>query len=238
MRLKKIGWILSVCMIPLFVLAQVDQFKLNTLPKGSILRNVVAQPQMIEGKMALRIELMEEVVKSGKAGIDYGDSPTFVQLPIKIQNGTIEVEIFARRSTQAMADARAFVGLAYRIDANASSYESVYLRPLNGLKLNPPSPRDKKAVQYYAYPEWKFDRLRQEYPDGRYEAGADIRDNEWITLKLDLNENHVRVSVNNIEVMNLIETKKNPTKGSIGLWVDIGTEAWFSNLRITTSSQK
>ena len=37
------------------------------------------------------------------------------------------------------------------------------------------------AVQYFAYPDWKFDRLREEFPDGRYEAGADIGPDEWIT---------------------------------------------------------
>ena len=62
--------------------------------------------------------------------------------------------------------------LAYRVVDTEARFESVYLLPLNGRKTNPPSPRDKRAIQYFAYPDWKFDRLRKEYPDGRYESRA------------------------------------------------------------------
>lgn len=61
-----------------------------------------------------------------------------------------------------------------------------YLRQLNGRKTNPPSPRDQRAVKYFAYPDWKFDRLGEEFPDGRYEAGADIGPDEWTTLRIDI----------------------------------------------------
>jgi hypothetical protein len=59
-----------------------------------------------------------------------------------------------------------------------------------------PSPRDQRAVQYFAYPDWKFDRLRQEYPDGRYEAGADIGPDEWITLRIDIDGTRLTAAVN------------------------------------------
>jgi hypothetical protein len=36
------------------------------------------------------------------------------------------------------------------------------------------SPRDQRAVQYFAYPDSKFDRLRQEFPDGRYEGAQTL----------------------------------------------------------------
>jgi hypothetical protein len=38
--------------------------------------------------------------------------------------------------------------------------------------------------------------LRNEYPDGRYESWADIADDEWIPLKLDIDDARVRVSIN------------------------------------------
>jgi hypothetical protein len=47
--------------------------------------------------------------------------------------------------------------------------------PLTG--QNRPSPRDQRAIQYFGYPDWKFDRLREQYP-GDYEAGADIGPDE------------------------------------------------------------
>jgi hypothetical protein len=47
--------------------------------------------------------------------------------------------------------------------------------PLNGRKTNPPSPRDQRAIQYFAYPNWKFDRLREQYPDGGLRSGRGHR---------------------------------------------------------------
>ena len=110
---------------------------------------------------------------------------------------------------------------------------SVYLRPLNGRKKSPPAPRDRRAVQYFAYPDWKFPRLREQYPDGRYEAGADIGDDEWIRLKLDIDGTRVTVSVDGKVELALAETKATPAPGGIGLWVGIGAEGYFANLRVT-----
>jgi hypothetical protein len=43
---------------------------------------------------------------------------------------------------------------------------------------SPPEPR--RRLQYFAYPDWKFDRPREAHPDGRYETGADIAPDEWL----------------------------------------------------------
>ena len=211
--------------------APAQVWPLDALPAGAVLRKVTAAVQEHAGRKALRVELTDEV-SSDWFGRDYGDKPTFVRIPAGLKDGRIEVDLWARRNGKGPKDARAFVGLAYRINADASAYESVYLRPLNGRKLNPPAPRDLRAVQYYAYPDWKFDRLRSEYPDGRYEAGADIRDAEWTTLRLELDGPRVQVFVNDQPVLDLKEAKATPVAGDIGLWVDIGTEAWFQNLRV------
>jgi hypothetical protein len=104
---------------------------------------------------------------------------------------------------------------------------------LNGQKTNPPSPRDRRAIQYSAYPNWKFDRLREQYPDGDYEAGADIGSDEWITLKLDIDDTRLTATVNGTETLALSETKAAPGAGAVGLFVDIGSESFFSNLKIT-----
>ena len=95
------------------------------------------------------------------------------------------------------------------------------------------APRDRRAIQYFAYPDWRFGRLREEYPDGRYEAGADIAGDEWIALRLDIDEDRVSVVVDGIEGLAVREPKATPASGAIGLWVDIGTEGYFANLRIT-----
>jgi hypothetical protein len=46
----------------------------------------------------------------------------------------------------------------------------------------------------------------------------------------------VTVTVNNFETLTITETKAPPVTGDIGLFVDIGTEAYFSNLRKTPVS--
>jgi hypothetical protein len=208
-------------------------YDLLEVPAGASLHEVTAAPAEYKGRKALKIEFTDTANK-GPPGVDLlFDMPTFVLIPGNFQNGTIEVDILGRLNGKGLPDARAFVGLAYRVVGDGARFESVYLRPLNGRKTNPPSPRDKRAIQYFAYPDWKFDRLRKEYPDGRYEAGADIADDEWIRLKLDIDDTRVRVSVNGKEEFAPTDLKAAPEAGGIGLWVGRGTEGYFSNLRIT-----
>ena len=159
--------------------------------------------------------------------------PTFVVVPADFSLGTIEVDIFARLTPTAPGYARAFAGLAYHLTDRGDRFEAIYLRPLNGLKLNPPPPRHGRAVQYFAYPDWKYQRLRDEYPEGTFEAGADIGPNEWIHLKLDIAESTVDATVNGVEVLRVDDVKAPTTAGALGLFVDIGTEAYFSNLTVT-----
>ena len=207
-------------------------YALEALPSGATLRKVTAAPADYKGRKALKVELVK-TVNDGRPGIDFGDTPTFVAIPANFRNGTIEVDLLGRLNGKGPPDARAFVGLAYRIVEDGSRFESVYLRPLNGRKTNPPAPRDRRAIQYFAYPDWRFGRLREEYPDGRYEAGADIAGDEWIALRLDIDEDRVSVVVDGIEGLAVREPKATPASGAIGLWVDIGTEGYFANLRIT-----
>jgi hypothetical protein len=220
----------GTCLIPRALCAQT--YDLSILPPGAINHRVTATPAEIKGRKALKVEL-DPKSRAGQPGVDFGDTDTFVMIPASFRNGTIEVDLLGRLQPDAPPDMRAFTGLAYRIAPDGKRFESAYVRPLNGLRLNPPPPRDKRAVQYFAYPDWRFDRLRQAYPDGRYEAGANIAGDEWIALRLDVEENKVRVAVNGEERLVVTEPKAAPVAGNVGLWVDIGTEAYFANLRIT-----
>ncbi|OAX48479.1 hypothetical protein [Paenibacillus sp. AD87] len=207
-------------------------YDLGTLPEGAKLYSVTASPTIMDGRQALRVTLTDEASK-GEPNIDFIDMPTFLRIPGDFKNGTISVNLFSKLRDDAPPYARGFAGLAYRIGNSGDVFEAVYLRPLNGLKVKPESPRDKRAVQYFSYPNWKFDRLRQEYPDGRFEAGANIGPAEWINLTLEIAETYLTVFVDGAECMSLDKTKAEVTTGDIGLFVDIGTEAFFSELRIT-----
>lgn len=203
---------------------------LHTVPDGLVLNSVTARPALAAGRRALRIELREDVTVQGKPNVDFVDMPTFAVLPASFENGIISVDVLSRLNSNAPDYARAFAGLAYRIADDLSSFESVYLRPLNGVGLNPPPPRDRRAAQYFAYPDWRFARLRENYPDGRFEAAADIAPDTWINLRLEIKGEALNVQVNGQQIMAFSQTKSLPKSGNIGLFVDIGTEAFFSNL--------
>lgn len=204
---------------------------LDVLPAGGFLNSVTAESVAVAGRRALRVELTGAAA-SGVPGVDYIDQPTFVQIPAAFENGVVEVDVLGRLSDSAPDYARAFAGIAYRIAEDLNTFEAVYVRPLNGAKTDPPEPRVRRAVQYFAYPEWKYERLREEYPDGRYESGADIGPEEWIHLRLEVNDVRLRASVNGVPVLDLDGTKAAPIQGDVGLFVDIGTVAFFSNLSI------
>lgn len=207
-------------------------FDLAALPLDSTLHGVVAWPSTAAGRRALRVEL-SDAARTGRPDIDFIDQPTFLALPIGFRDGTIRVDILSRLASGAPDYARGFAGLAYRIAAARDRFEAVYLRPLNGRKVAPPPPRDRRAVQYFAYPDWRYEQLRATAPDGRYEAGADIGPDEWTTLALHIAGQRLRVEVNGQTVLTLEETKAVPEDGAIGLFVDIGTEAYFSNLSLS-----
>ena len=65
-----------------------------------------------------------------------------------------------------------------------AAYESIYLRPRVGRSDNQLA--RNHTVQYYAYPDYKFDRLRKESP-GMYETTAPVDINEWITMRIEVN---------------------------------------------------
>lgn len=207
-------------------------YDLGALPKGARPQFVTADPFTMGGQQALRVTLTDEASK-GEPNVDFIDMPTFLMIPADFKNGNISVNLFSKLRDDAPSYARGFAGLAYRISDSGDVFEAVYLRPLNGLKTKPESPRDKRAVQYFAYPDWRFERLRQEYPDGRFEAGANIGPAEWVNLTLEIDETRLTVFVDGTECITLDKTKAEVITGNIGLFVDIGTEAFFSELRIT-----
>ena len=91
-------------------------------------------------------------------------------------NGTIEVDLAGKPRTGAGADARGFVGLAFRMSADPSRYECFYVRPTNGRADD--QVRRNHATQYISMPEYDWSRLRREAP-GRYESYVDLVPGEW-----------------------------------------------------------
>lgn len=201
----------------------------DLLPEA-VLRSVSATAVEKGGRTAVRVELLERISRDGIPDVDYVDMPTMAELPIDFADGTIEVDVWSELNGFWPDGARGFAGLAFRVVGEASGFESLYVRPTNG--RGAPSPRSERAVQYFAYPDWRFERLRDEFP-GVYETGADIALGEWITLRVRATADRVEAFVNGEPCLDVSPTLVAPTRGHLGLFVDIGTIGYFSNLRVS-----
>jgi hypothetical protein len=176
----------------------------------------------------------KEVVKVIKdSTVNQPDAPTFTKLKgVAFKNGTIEVKVLSRLLPDAPQSARGFIGVAFRINDSASKFESIYIRPTNG-RANEQIRRNH-SIQYFSYPDYPFSRLRKEAPE-QYESYADMGLNEWITLKIVVLDSQAKLFINDSKqpslIVNDLKLGSNAA-GAIGLWVDIGTEGYFSDVKI------
>ena len=147
-------------------------------------------------------------------------------------NGVIEVEVCSRILPDAPDLARGFIGLAFHIAENDSRFESFYLRPANGRDCTDPL-RRQHVVQYFCYPTYTFQYFRDRQITC-YESPADIGLGEWIKLRLTVDNGCGTLSVNGAPLLKVEQMLLGPqARGGVGLFVDIGTEGLFRNLRIT-----
>lgn len=219
--------ILSVLIISFLFGSATIHAQAIKLTKDRLTPNMVFMSfERVMGKEALR------VVKDST--IQKVDEPTFVRLNgIDFTNGTIEVKVLSRLLKNAPETARGFIGVAFRINEANSRFESIYIRPTNGRADD--QVRRNHSIQYFSYPDYKFDRLRQEAPE-RYESYADMTLNEWITLKIVVKGPEAKLYLNDAKQPALLvkDMKQSVgTAGGIGLWVEVGTEGYFSDLKIT-----
>jgi hypothetical protein len=190
--------------------------------------NVSMRAEKLMGKDVIKV-IKDSTVKEV-------DEPTFVKIKgIDFKNGTIEVKVLSRLLKNAPDYARGFIGVAFRINNNNTKYESIYLRPINARVDD--QVRRNHSIQYYSYPGYKFDRLRKESPE-RYESYTDMEMNKWITIRIEVKDNQAKLFLNNNKQPSLIVNDLKhgaELTGAIGLWVDIGTEGYFTDPRIYNS---
>jgi len=199
------------------------------------IKSVTASLVQLNGEEVLKIErdlkALPFDVKNLSATVD---EPTYVKLKnFDFQNGIIEVKMISQiQSPSPFEFAQGFIGVAFRIDENDSAYESIYLRPKVGRSDN--QLFRNHTVQYYSYPDYKFDRLRKE-AEGMYETTTPVDINEWITMRIEVNGQKVYMYINDAKYSTFVvdKMKGKTTHGSIALWVDIGTIGYFKDLKVT-----
>ncbi len=151
-------------------------------------------------------------------------------------NGTIEADVAGKPRAGAAPDARGFVGLAFRVNPDPSKYECFYLRPTNARADD--QLRRNHSAQYISMPDYQWPRLRKESP-GQYESYVDLAPGEWTKIKIDVSEMKARLYVNDSAQPVLIvnDLKHGDSQGSVALWIGMGTEAYFANLRVSDARE-
>lgn len=188
--------------------------------------NTLAEDRALDGAPALR------VVKKEK--INRYDENTYAKVKdLNFHNGTIEVKLFSRLLPDAPDFARGFIGIVYRANPEDCEFESFYVRPTNGRECQDPV-RKSHGCQYFSYPGYTFDYFR-EYGITAYEAPVDIALHEWITLKAVIEDERAEFYINGEEKPVLVVSDMKHGRGShgsVGIFVDIGTEAFVSEMSV------
>ncbi len=186
---------------------------------------VFVSEESLMGEKALRV-IKDSSVKEF-------DEPTFVRIKgTHFKNGTIEVKVLSRLLKDAPDFARGFIGVAFRINDSNTKFESIYLRPVNARVDD--QVRRNHSIQYYSYPGYKFDRLRKESPE-KYESYSDMEMNKWISIRIEVKDTRAKLFLNNNQQPSLIVNDLKhggDLSGAIGLWVEVGTEGFFSDLKV------
>jgi len=184
--------------------------------------------------MSIEKLMHKQVVKVIKdSTIKEVDEPTFVRIKgINFKNGIVEVKVLSRLLKDAPDYARGFIGIAFRINDSNTKYESIYIRPVNARVDD--QVRRNHSIQYYSYPDYKFDRLRKESPE-KYESYSDMEMNKWITMTIEVKDAQAKLFLNNNTQPSLIVNDLKhgaDLSGGMGLWVETGTEGLFSDIKV------
>jgi hypothetical protein len=214
--------------------------------------NVITEKENFKGKASLKVYADPEVTdsikeKTSKLIQDFqarGKQPTPADLEhlstshlvvfdtIEFSKGTIEAEIVGSLSSNAPGQARGFVGIAWNVQDD-KTYDCIYLRPTNGRAND--QQRRNHSVQYISHPEWTWYRLRKEMPS-KYEAYADILPDEWIKVKIVVEDQSAKLYVNEVEqptlIVNDLKTGRE-AGGRVALWIHSSTVGRFRNVKIS-----
>ena len=198
-------------------------------------KNVIASVTKLNGEEVIRVERDLNALPFDVNRLEATvDEPTYVKLKdLDFEDGVFEVKMLSQiQNPSPFKAAQGFIGVAFRIAEQDSAYESIYLRPRVGRSDN--QSHRNRTVQYYSYPDFKFERLRKEFP-GMYETTAPVDLNEWITMRIELTGGKAYMYINDAKYSTFVVEKMrgNTTHGAVALWVDIGTIGYFKDLKIT-----
>ncbi len=188
--------------------------------------NVTLTRELFKGKDSIAVDQTEQR--------DSDEQYSFARLKnLNLHNGVIDVTVAGQPRKDAAAGARGFVGIAFRVPNDPKQFEVFYLRPTNGRADD--QVRRNHSLQYVSHPGYSWQKLRSEFPE-KYESYADLVPGEWTKVKIEVKDDRARLYVNGAEQPSLIVNDLKQGKelqGSVGFWIAVGTEAHFTDLKVT-----
>ena len=147
-------------------------------------------------------------------------------------NGEIELELAGQPARGAVAGARGFIGVAFRM--KDGQFEYIYLRPANGRADD--QVRRNHSVQYSAHPNFSYDVSRAQAPE-KYESYVDLEPGVWTRYRIVVEGMSARLYVHGAAQPCLIvnDLKLGDSSGGVALWIGPGTEGYFAGLQIRES---
>ena len=231
-------WLTPLLALSSLIAAQGSQRRFALASAAGLrLQNVPAAPASLQGKKGIRVATSEDAQRQ-LANPSAMSGGTVEQLAIieglEFDNGVIEAEIAGAPMSGAPAGARGFVGLAFRLQNDMRTYDAFYLRPTNGRADD--QVRRNHSAQYISHPDWPWSRLRKETPE-KYESYVDLVPGEWARVRIEVRGAQAKLYVHDQPqptlVVHDLKSGEN-AKGAVALWLDIGTEAHFCNLTVTS----
>jgi len=198
-----------------------------TDPSRLTLVNVTATRVQYRGRDAIRLVASREAAAAASSA-----NTLAIVGGSEFRDGTIEADLAGMPAAGADTSARGFVGIAFRVDSSGSRYAAFYVRPTNGRSTD--QLRRNHATQYVSEPDYPWYRLRKEQP-GVYESYVDLETGAWTSIRIEIRDGNAQLFVNGSTQPALIvnDMKSPAAAGRIALWIDTGTEAHFSRLRVT-----
>lgn len=194
------------------------------------LSGVQARPAFFKGRSAIEVSMPESDWQD-PAREALKDRNYMAWRAHDFTDGMIALDVASVIAPGAPAYARGFIGVAFRVES-ADRFESVYLRPSNSRCDD--QVRRNHTIQYAAYPDFTFDRLRTEAPE-RYESYVDVALEEWIHMEVQVQGTGMKLFINNASqpalIVNDLKHGANAC-GGIGLWIESGTIGYFSDVKV------
>jgi len=216
------GWVLGVllayaplCLAREKVIAP-DLSQINDGKTWTLL-NAECDPAMEDGKRVVRLKPKGRVNTPSNIGLALVEGLEFAE-------GTLEIDLKGKGKFE-----RTFLGVAFNVE-DGKTFEAIYFRPFNFMRGDEFRAR---AVQYVAWPEHTWEKLRAGKP-GTYESAVKpVPDpSGWFHARIEVTKQKVSVWVDDAkEPCLVVDRLSNREKGKVGLWVD-SNEGAFSNLKI------